>query len=98
MNQTLEFFKTKIFPKLNKFMEITNESSYNILNILNLYDFIELSLDCLIKNNTFVFVTKEELNIICEIFQKCLNILEESSKYLNKLQTYIPLRIDNSII
>ena len=98
MDQTLKFFKTKIFPKLNKFIEITNESSYNILNILNLYDFIELSLDCLIKNNTFVFVSKEELNIICEIFQKCLNLLEESSKYLNKLQTYIPLRIDNSII
>ena len=43
MDQTLKFFKTKIFPKLNKFIEITNESSYNILNILNLYDFIELS-------------------------------------------------------
>ena len=98
MNQTLDFFKTKIFPKLNKFIEVTKESSYNILNILNLYDFIELSLDCLIKNNTFVFVSKEELNVICEIFQKCLNILEESSKYLNKLQTYVPLRIDNSII
>ena len=98
MNQTLDFFKTKIFPKLDKFIKISKESSYDILNILNLYDFIELSLSCLIKNNTFVFVTKEELDIICEIFKKCLNILEDSSQYLNKLQTYIPLRIDNSII
>ena len=98
MNQTLEFFQTKVFPKLNKFNEITKESSYDVLNILNLYDFIELVLDCIIKNNVFTFVTKEELSVICEIFQKCLNILEEASKYLNKLQTFIPLRIDNSII
>ena len=98
INATLQFFQSKIFPKLNKFLEITKESSYSILNILCLYDFIELSIECLIKNNLFVFIKKEELNIICEIFAKCLSILEESSKYLNKTQTYIPLRIDNSIV
>jgi hypothetical protein len=43
-------------------------------------------------------VNKEELAVICEIFGKCLNILEEAAKYLNKLQTFVPLRIDNSII
>ena len=62
-------YKTKIFPKLNKFSEIIRESSYDILNILNLYDFIELTLDCLVRNNIFVFVTKEELNDICEILE-----------------------------
>ena len=98
VNATLQFFESKIFPKLNKFSEITKESSFNIINILCLYDFIELSIECLIKNNLFVFIKKEELNIICEIFSRCLSILEETSKYLNKLQTYIPLRIDNSII
>ena len=98
VNATLQFFENKIFPKLNKFTEITKESSYDIINILNLYDFIELSIECLIKNNLFVFIQKEELSIICEIFSRCLSILEETSVYLNKLQTYIPLRIDNSII
>ena len=88
----------KIFPKLKEFSEVTKESSYDILNILNLYDFVELSIECLIKNNLFVFIKKEELGIICEIFGRCLTILEETSSYLNKLQTYVPLRIDNSII
>ena len=94
----MQLYENKIFPKLNKFTEITKESSFDILNILNLYDFIELSIECLIKNNLFVFIQKEELSIICEIFSRCLSILEETSIYLNKLQTYIPLRIDNSII
>ena len=94
----MQLYENKIFPKLNKFTEITKESSFDILNILNLYDFIELSIECLIKNNLFVFIKKEELSIICEIFSRCLSILEETSTYLNKLQTYIPLRIDNSII
>ena len=98
VNATLQFFENKIFPKLNKFNEITKESSFDIVNILNLYDFIELSIECLIKNNLFVFITKEELGTICQIFARCLTILEETSAYLNKLQTYIPLRIDNSII
>ena len=98
VNATLQFFENKIFPKLKEFSEITKESSYDILNILNLYDFVELSIECLIKNNLFVFIKKEELGIICEIFGRCLTFLEETSAYLNKLQTYVPLRIDNSII
>ena len=98
INATLNFYKNKIFPLLEKFRKMTSESSYNVLNIFNLYDFIEISLECLIKNNLFVFVQKDELNIICEIFSKCLNILEDTSSYLNKLQTFVPLRIDNSIV
>ena len=67
------------FPKLDKFNDIIQESSYDILNILNLYDFIELTLDCLVRNNIFVFVTKEELNDICEILEKCLLIIDSAS-------------------
>jgi hypothetical protein len=55
-------------------------------------------LECITKNNLFVYVSKEELKIICDIFENCLKLLEDISSYLNNLQTFIPLRIDNSLI
>ena len=97
MNAVLNFFKNKIFPLLKKFNDMIQKSSYNLQIIFSLFEFINVSIECLLKNNLFVYVNKEELAVICGIFERCLNILEDISNYLNNLQTYVPLRLDNSI-
>lgn len=98
MSAILTFFKSEVLPNIKNFNELTAKSSFNVYNIQSLFDFISLALLCLTKNNIFVYVTKEELGVISEILEKCLTILEDITGYLNHLQTYIPLRIDNSLI
>lgn len=98
INAVLKYFDTDISPRLKKFNNILAQSSMNIFIIFSLYDYIDITLECITKNNLFVYVSKEELKIICDIFENCLKLLEDISSYLNNLQTFIPLRIDNSLI
>ena len=98
INAVLKYFDTDISPRIKKFNNILAKSSMDIYIIFSLYDFIDITLECITKNNLFVYVSKEELKIICDIFEHCLKLLEDISSYLNNLQTFIPLRIDNSLI
>ena len=94
----ISFYKEKVFPLISKFKELTSKSSYTLHNILAVFSFVSATLTCLTKNALFTYVTKEELEIICTILEKCLNMLEDVSAYLSNLQTFVPLRLDSNLI
>ena len=98
MNALLTFIQSQIFPILSKFAEIVQKSSYTIINIETLFDFIKIIQQSLTLNNAFVYVKHDELLIIVSVLEKCLSLIEDITGYLNRLQTYVPLRIDNSLV
>jgi len=83
---------------MKNFYDIIKEKCKNIQNINAILDFLSVSKNFLINNNLFVYISKEELNLIISIFENSCNYLVKSQEYLCSLQTFIPGRIDNSSI
>lgn len=93
------YYKTEISSKLKKYDQIIQKFGTNTVNNINVcIEFVELSTNILINSTLFTYVKTEELDLISEIMENCMSILVDSQGFLNNLQTYVPARLDNSLL
>ena len=72
-----------------------SDKCQSISNIEQMLEYVDLSLDTILKNNLFIYVSKGQLDIFCSLLENSCNYLVKSQNYLNNLQTFIPYRSDN---
>jgi hypothetical protein len=98
IKQIIEYYEQHISPKFTKYNQVISKSEQNIRNCELLIDFIDACLETLFTNSLLVYINEEEIKFTIDILNICIEQLMKTQNYLSSLQTYVPARIDTSII
>ncbi len=96
--ELMDYFSKEISGRINEFNNLVNTSGLNMKNLKQILDYCEINTRYLLDSNLFIHMTEEEFNFVKIVLENNLNFLENAQKYLIELQSYIPARIDNSLI
>jgi hypothetical protein len=93
LDETLGIYKT-LSDQYSTFDTIS-EKCQSIMNVEEMLEYVELSLETITNNSFFLYVNKPQLDLICNLLENSLNHLIKSQNFLNNLQTYVPYRSDS---
>jgi hypothetical protein len=98
VKQISEYYDDQIAPKLKKYNQIADKAGMSLHNVELQMKYIEISVETLFSSNLLVYITEEDIQLALTILNNVMEMLIAIQTYVSNLQTYIPARIDNSII
>jgi hypothetical protein len=95
VKQITDYYDDQISHKLKKFSQM---NALSLRNVQLLLQFIEISFETLLTSHLLVYLSEEDIKLTLTILNITMEQLITIQDYVTNLQTFIPARIDNSIM